>query len=480
MENKGNQPGGLRAVFTPLGMWSFSIGTSIGWGSFIVTCNTYLQKSGVLGTVLGLVLGMAVILIITWNLQYMICNTPDAGGVYTFEKQIFGKDMGFLSMWFVLLTYSAILWANMTSVPLFIRFFLGDTFRFGFHYHIFGYEVWLGEALLSMTAVVIIGILCTRSSRIINRLMILAAISPWAFIGFENISHFSEEYTFPVKRIRRILIWSVLLSTLLYIFVSLLSVSAYPPEYESWLAYIHDMGSLQGIKAVPAFYAAWYYLGEKGVAVLMLALFGVILTSLIGNLLALSRLLYAAGREGEAPRVLSGLNEKGIPAKAIYFIIAVSVLIPFLGRTAIGWIVDVTTLGATLIYGMLSLGVLFHARRAGNRTEKYTGAAGFLIMALFLLLILVPGLLPFHAMETESYVLFTAVSLVLFLLFAGIIMHNYMDTRRLGKRLFAAEEAVKAAEKIAELTESISTLLDNMPALTYSKDAATGVYLACN
>ena len=101
-------------------------------------------------------------------------------------------------------------------------------------------------------------------------------------------------------------------------------------------------------------------------------------------------------------------------------------------------------------------------------------------MALFLLLILVPGLLPFHAMETESYVLFTAVPLVLFLLFAGIIMHNYMDTRRLGKRLFAAEEAVKAAEKIAELTESISTLLDNMPALTYSKDAATGVYLACN
>ena len=31
---------GLRPGFTPLGMWAFSIGTSIGWGSFIVTCNT--------------------------------------------------------------------------------------------------------------------------------------------------------------------------------------------------------------------------------------------------------------------------------------------------------------------------------------------------------------------------------------------------------------------------------------------------------
>ena len=42
-------------------MWAFSIGTSIGWGSFIVTCNAYLSKSGILGTVFGLPVGMAVI-----------------------------------------------------------------------------------------------------------------------------------------------------------------------------------------------------------------------------------------------------------------------------------------------------------------------------------------------------------------------------------------------------------------------------------
>ena len=77
-----NKTRGLRAGFTPLGMWAFSIGTSIGWGSFIVTCNTYLQKSGVLGTVFGLLLGMAVILVITWNLQYMITRFPSAGGIY--------------------------------------------------------------------------------------------------------------------------------------------------------------------------------------------------------------------------------------------------------------------------------------------------------------------------------------------------------------------------------------------------------------
>ncbi len=613
------QTKGLRPSFTPMGMWAFSIGTSIGWGSFIVTCNTYLLKSGILGTVLGLLIGMAVIFVITWNLQYMIRKSPGAGGIYAFEKQVGSKDLGFLSFWFILLTYMAILWANITSVPLFCRFFLGDTFQFGFHYNIFGYEVWFGEALLSICAVVLIGLLCMSSSKLPNKIMIvaalifgagfmicalialighgdaysysplyaeegasafgqivrIAAISPWAFIGFENIAHFSEEYTFPAKRVRSILIWSVCLTTGLYILVSLLSISAYPPEYSSWIEYIRDMGNLSGIKAVPAFYAAQHYLGQAGVIVLMLALFSVILTSLIGNLMALSRLLYAAGRDGEAPHSFARLNQKGIPYKAVIAIIAVSVFIPFLGRTAIGWIVDVTTLGATMVYALLSYAVFRHAKNAGCKRETYTGIAGMILMGCFLLLLLMPGLLPFHAMETESYALFiiwavlglvvfrilvlrdktrgyvnrvvvwmillimilfasmmwvsratenaaenavheifiyheshptddsveevkeervafleeearkisstntlyTIVSLGLFILSMAVILVNY---RKLGKQLDEAEEAKRTAERIANLKQSISTMMDNVPGMTFAKDGETLAYIACN
>ena len=619
-KNDSSSPA-LRPRFTPLGMWAFSIGTSIGWGSFIVTCNTYLQKSGLLGTVFGLLLGMAIILVITWNLQYMIQASPDAGGIYTFEKHVGGKDLGFLAFWFVLLTYLAILWANITSVPLFARFFLGRMFQFGFQYTIFGYHVWFGEALLSICAVVLIGLLCAFSSRLPNRIMIIAAlvfaagftvcaviaivrhenafsytplymegsnafvqivriaaISPWAFIGFENISHFSEEYAFPVKKVRGILISSVLVTTLLYIFVSLLSVSAYPPEYESWLAYIRDMGNLEGIRAVPAFYAADHYLGQAGVTVLILALFGVILTSLIGNMLALSRLLYAAGREKEAPRPLAGLNRHGIPDKAILAIVVISVFIPFLGRTAIGWIVDVTTLGATIIYGLISIAVYFHARNTEHSREKYTGLAGLILMSVFLVLLLIPGLLPFQAMETESYILFIVwsvlglvyfrwlvrrdrereykqrlvvwifllvlvlfasmmwvsretekaansavqeifeyhethpaddsdpavreeriaylrkqaesissantmymvVSLGLFLLVTLMMLNNYRDTQKLGEQLSEAEKEADDARKIAQMKKTITSLLDNMPGMTFAKDANTGVYLWCN
>lgn len=50
MVGEKHSSGGLCPGFTPLGIWAFSIGTSIGWGAFIVTCNAYLQKAGVFGT----------------------------------------------------------------------------------------------------------------------------------------------------------------------------------------------------------------------------------------------------------------------------------------------------------------------------------------------------------------------------------------------------------------------------------------------
>lgn len=440
----------LTPCFGQMSIWAYSIGTSIGWGSLVVTCNTYLAQAGVMGTVLGLVVGMLVTFVITQNLQYMIRRNQDAGGIYKFAQKVCGHDFGFLAAWFLLLTYISILWANITSVPLFARYFLGDVFQFGFHYHIFGYEVYFGETLLSIAAICLAGLLCVHCRKGTNGIMVVSAItfvagftfctiwalihhgqgnfsfeplylpdsaaviqisriaimSPWAFIGFENISHFSEEYTFKVDKVRKILYTSVILSTLVYVFVTLLSVTAYPPEYASWIEYISDMGNLTGFKAVPAFYAINYYLGNTGVAILMFALFGAIVTSLLGNTMALSRLMYAAGRDGGAPSWLKKRNKQGNPVYAISAVVLLSVLIPFLGRTAIGWIVDITTLGATIIYGLASYAVYKDAQQNNIRVERTTGMVGLILMLTFALMLLLPHLFSFSSMASESYILF--------------------------------------------------------------------------
>lgn len=249
MSQARNDARGLSPYIGHAGAWALSLGTAIGWGSLVVTSNTYLAQSGIAGSAAGLIAGAVIMLIIARNYHYMINAFPDAGGAYAFTKETFGYDYGFLTSWFLSLTYAAILWANATSLPLFARYFIGDVFRKGFLYTILGYDVYAGEVLLTFAGLLLTVLLCTRNRRLTISVMVffaaaltvcitaaftgvitghgssgtgfdpifipdksslsqiirIACISPWAFIGFENISNSAEEFTFPRTRVFRIM-----------------------------------------------------------------------------------------------------------------------------------------------------------------------------------------------------------------------------------------------------------------------------------
>ncbi|MBQ7371962.1 MAG: hypothetical protein IJW67_08815 [Blautia sp.] len=46
MSEKNTVLGRSTAYLPPSVVWAFSVGTSIGWGSLVVTSNTYLAKAG--------------------------------------------------------------------------------------------------------------------------------------------------------------------------------------------------------------------------------------------------------------------------------------------------------------------------------------------------------------------------------------------------------------------------------------------------
>ena len=455
----------LRRHLSPLAVWAFSLGTSVGWGSLVVTSSTYLAQAGPMGSVLGLVIGTLIMLLIARCYSYLMQCYPDCGGAYAYTRDIFGHDQGFLTAWFLAMTYFAVLWANATSLPLFSRIFLGGIFRFGKLYTLFGYDVYIGEALLSAAALLLVGYLCARQARVMDKLMIglvclltagigicffaaifgvrtsmkplyipdtsalaqtvkIAVISPWAFIGFESISHAAEEFDFERGKIHRVLVVSVLTTLAIYVFVTLLSVTAYPARYESWLAYIRDLDNLDGLEALPAFYAANQYLGGMGVTLLMLSLLALVITSLIGNMSALSRLFYAMAKDKILPERFGELNEGGVPVRALMLVVGVSVFVPLVGRTAIGWIVDVTTIGATLIYGFVAAAAAKQAQRMEDTREMWTGRAALAIMLTFGAYILVPNLIGRSSMARETYFLFIVWSVLGFLFFRSILQRD--------------------------------------------------------
>ncbi len=455
----------LGARLSPFNAWAFALGTAVGWGSLVVTANSYLGQAGPVGSVLGIVLGTLIMLFIGRNYSYMMQVFPDAGGAYTYSREVFGYDHGFLTGWFLTLTYLSVLWANATSIPLFTRYFLGGVLQIGKMYTIFGYDVYLGETMVTIAVILATAYLCTHSHKltvglmtglvcvfcggivavfvaamlglkipleprtipdtgVLGQIVKIAVISPWAFIGFESISHRTEEFTFPHRKIFRVMVAALIATGLLYALVTLLSVTAYPERYGSWLEYIRDRGNLSGIEAVPAFYAAHHYLGEGGVWILMAALMALILTSLIGNTTCLSRLFYAQSLDGILPKKISELNKHGVPANAMMLIAAVSSVVPFVGRTAIGWIVDVTTIGATLIYGFVSAAAYKTAKSRRDKVEKWTGLIGLGLMIAFGLYILLPNLVSYGSMEPETYFLFVVWSVMGFLFFRAILRND--------------------------------------------------------
>ena len=100
-------------------------------------------------------------------------------------------------------------------------------------------------------------------------------------------------------------------------------------------------------------------------------------------------------------------------------------------------------------------------RRAKNRMRYRTLALFGLIMAALLFAQIWYPYLPLYAI---AYMLATC------LLRAFVI----------GDEKEAYRHKLEETEKISNLKQSITSLLDNMPALSFSKDAETGVYLACN
>ena len=239
------QPKTLRRYLSPLAVWALALGCAVGWGSVVMPGTTFLPLAGPLGTALGMVIGAIVMFIIGYNYHYLMNRHPDAGGTMTYATRAFGFDHGFLSSWFLMLVYLAIIWANATAIVLIARFLFGSTLQWGFHYNVAGYDVYFGEVLLTIATILIAGFICLVSKRVAAWVQIVMAIllfggvvvclwvvfgkngvdsvapilpsyaptnmsragqiiniialTPWAFVGFESVSNSTRSSTSPPK-----------------------------------------------------------------------------------------------------------------------------------------------------------------------------------------------------------------------------------------------------------------------------------------
>ena len=462
---------------TIAGAWALAFGCSVGWGSFVMPGTTFLPVAGPAGTALGLGIGGIVMMILAVNFHYLMNQFPDGGGTYTYTKYCFGYDQGFLSAWFLVLTYVAIIWANASALPLIARTLLGSTFQFGFDYVIAGFHVYMGEILLAVFSLLLSALICTHRkqaeiTQIVMAVLLFGGIvvcfffamrhqagaesftppfmpgsgafgetftifslAPWAYVGFESISHSAGEARFPLKRSFAVMAAALAAGAIAYIFLGLLAVTALPENCASWTDYIFSLGKYHGIASQPTFFSAHAAMGTAGSAVLGIAALCAIFTGLIGNYIALSRLIAALAEDNMVPGWVGELDENHVPKHAIFCILAISVIFPFFGRTAIGWIVDVTTVGATIAYAFAAGSAAKTARKNNHRWMYRLGIAGVCVSLLFALEFLIPNIIAVKTLSTESYLILAAWGILGFIYFRHILHED--KERRLGRSIVA-------------------------------------------
>ena len=152
----------LEKKLSPLNVWSLALGCIIGWGAFVMPGNTFLGKAGPLGTAIAMGIAALIMIIIAFNYNFMINKYPVAGGEFTYTQQAFGEKHAFVCSWFLGLSYLAIVPLNATALALIGRNLMNNIFQIGFHYNVAGYDIYLGEIILAVVALLLFAFLSIR------------------------------------------------------------------------------------------------------------------------------------------------------------------------------------------------------------------------------------------------------------------------------------------------------------------------------
>lgn len=462
---KEKQEQGLQRQLNPMNVWAIAFGCIIGWGSFINPGKKFLPNSGVAGTAIALGLGALVMVIIAFSYAYMVPKFPKAGGEFTFAKMCFGKKAAYICGWFLVAAYLTNVPMNSTAIGLIVDGLDGpaDILKFGFHYQIAGFDVWMGEMIFAMAILVLLGwlnVIGVKKAGVVQTILaVLLAVCAFTLCaagiisakskginmqpiwGFDksaamaanattaNINDFAHKGSSIIPAVlatfaiapwafvgfdtipqaaeefkfsykKVMLIMVVAISFGCFVYVSNNTVAA--AALENWPERV-----MAGEWVLLV--AAEELLGTFGKVLIGVGVSCAVLSGIMGFYLASSRLMYSMSRDGYLPAWFGKLDEKySTPKNAMLFCIIVSLSGPILGREALGWFVDMSAIGASIGYFFTSAATVSTVRKDkdGSIGLKLVAIIGVLFSVLFMILQLIPipGLEGVH-FGVESYIM---------------------------------------------------------------------------
>lgn len=427
----------LDKTLSPLQVWALALGSIVGWGCFVLPGDMFLPQAGPVGTLIGFLVGAFLLCFVAVCYSYMIKYAPVAGGAFAYAYVGYGPTAAFICGWALVLGYIAIVCIDIAALALIFRFLFPGFFEFGPLYSIAGWQVYMGEVLLMTFGTLLFGWMNYRGVSFAGKLqvvlaymltvgivalfagtaaldtahvgnlvpmfaehrtplscvLLIFAISPFLFVGFDTVPQAAEEFSFDPARARNIMIFAILCGVLLYSLVTL-SVGIVMP-YPEMLAKMEALRASGGT-AWATGDAATMAFGKFGAVVLACAVLGAVCTGINGFYIATSRLLLSMARGRILPAWFGDIHPKyRTPYKAILFTVAIVLLTPFAGRSVVVWIVDMSSVGTGIGYLFTCLAarrVLLGSEGVSDKASRlFCCIVGTLTSVMCIVLLLVPG-----------------------------------------------------------------------------------------
>lgn len=420
-----NNNGHFKKAMRPIDVWGLALGAIIGWGCFVLPGNAFLPKAGPLGAAAGMLIGALLIVVISLSYGYLIRKFPVSGGEFIYTKEAIGKRNAFVCGWGMILAYWSLIPLNATALALISRYLFPGVIQWGLLYQVAGWDVYAGEVILASAFIIImaiinirgikqaawlqtaialtlVGCICLLTFYIMGTcdwsnlapgfpdgrrwwtgVFSIVAMAPWAFIGFDCIPQSAEEYNFSHKKSTGIMVSAILVAAILYIAVCSLTAAGLEP----WQELLAQRSNW------PTGYVVRNTVGLVGLVILGIAMFCAVVSGMNAFYISTSRLMYAMAVEGSLPKWFGRISPKfGTPANAIIFTMFASLFAPWFGREILLWIVDMTSVGAAIVFAYTTASAAIIAKRQGHRGQVWLGVLGCLISIFFLALLLIPGM----------------------------------------------------------------------------------------
>jgi amino acid transporter len=338
----------------------------------------------------------------------MVVAQPTAGSAYTYASRSFGRPLGFMVGWALLLDYVFLPMINYLVIGLYMRDYFPGTPQ----------ALWVVIAVALVTALNILGVKLLASMNLmfvavqfvfiavfavmaivhitsdvdvpsysapfydsgtdLGLVLAGAAILALSFLGFDAVSTLAEETEDPRRKIPLAIMLCALAGGAVYVFQSYLGQLAFP-DFKSFADH-QDVASADVMKAIGkdflnSFFTAAYVAGAFACAMASQA--------------SVSRILYAMGRDGSLPKTVFARLHPRYRSPVV-----ANMVVGLFGLTALfislATVSSMISFGALAAFSFVNLAVVKtyivdRGQRSGADIVKY-GVLPFLGMAFTLYL----------------------------------------------------------------------------------------------